>query len=80
MQTSSGSGEIDHMDITLSTQEEAYAVMIPSRCIHKSGCGNPRLTFDAYNAEDEKIFTKTIETTSTQGIEEGKKYPFALVF
>ena len=167
MQTSSGSGEIDHMDITLSTQEEAdavyvsnkymiagnvplffswdepnemrfwnrackpflggfgsswndyhhdfeatgweefgsdatstlrlqfdspvsvnasapttqkyYAVMIPSRCIHKSGCGNPRLTFDAYDASGNKIFTKTIETTSTQGIEEGTKYPFDLV-
>jgi hypothetical protein len=164
MQTSSGSGEIDHLDITLSTQEEAdaayvsnkymiagtvplffswdashemrfwnrsckpfmlgfgsdwvnvdfeatgwegigsdatstlrlqfdspvsvsesttaqkyYAVMIPSRCIHKEGCGNPKLTFDAYNAEGKKIFTKTIETSSTQGIEEGKKYPFNLV-
>ncbi len=63
-----------------STEQKYYAVMIPSRCVQKAGCGNPRLTFDAYDASDVKIFSKTIETTSTQGIEEGKKYPFALVF
>ena len=61
------------------TGQKYYAVVIPSRCIHKDGCGNPKLTFDAYDASGNKVFTKTIETTSTQGIEEGKKYPFNLV-
>ena len=55
-----------------------YAVMIPSRCVHMDGCDNPKLTFDAYNANDEKILTKTITTSSTQGIEEGMKYSLDL--
>ena len=60
------------------SEQKFYAVMAPARCVHISGCGNPRLTFDAYNAAGEKILTKTITTTSPQGIEEGKKYAFAL--
>ena len=60
------------------TAQKYYAVMAPARCVHVSGCGNPRLTFDAYNASGEKILTKTITTTGPQGIEEGKKYAFAL--
>ena len=62
------------------TEQKYYAVMIPSRCVHKDNCLNPQLTFDAYNAGGEKILTKTITTSSGQGIEEGKKYSFPLVF
>ena len=63
---------------TSPSEQKFYAVMAPARCVHISGCDNPKLTFDAYNAAGEKILTKTITTTSTQGIEEGKKYAFAL--
>ena len=55
-----------------------YAVVIPSRCAHVDGCGNPKLTFDAYNDDGEKIFTQTKELLSSQGIEEGMKYSFDL--
>ena len=60
------------------TAKKYYAVMIPSRCYTESGCDNPTLTFDAYNAAGDKILTKTITTSSSEGIEEGKKYSFDL--
>ena len=60
------------------TSQKYYAVMIPSRCSTASDGGNPQLTFDAYNAAGDKILTKTITTSSPEGIEEGKKYSFDL--
>ena len=63
---------------TTPTAKKYYAVMIPSRCYTESGCDNPTLTFDAYNAAGDKILTKTITTSSSEGIEEGKKYSFDL--
>jgi hypothetical protein len=60
------------------TSQKYYAVMIPSRCSTASDGGNPKLTFDAYNAAGDKILTKTITTSSPEGIEEGKKYSFDL--
>lgn len=60
------------------TAKKYYAVMIPSRCSRVGNTGNPKLTFDAFDADGEKILTKTITTSSTQGIEEGKKYSFDL--
>ena len=58
------------------TSKKYYAVVIPSRCSHVGNVGNPKLTFDAYNAAGDKILTKTITTSNPEGIGEGKKYSF----
>ena len=60
------------------TAKKYYAVMIPSRCYTDPSCGNPILTFDAYNAEGDKILTKAITTSYSEGIMEGRKYSFDL--
>ena len=60
------------------TSKKYYAVVIPSRCSHVGNVGNPKLTFDAYNAAGDKILTKTITTSNPEGIGEGKKYSFDL--
>ena len=60
------------------TAKKYYAVMIPSRCASVMNCGHPKLTFDAYNAAGDKILTKTITTSRSSGIDEGRKYSFDL--
>ena len=60
------------------TSKKYYAVLIPSRCAFGSGWVNPQITFDAYNSAGDKILTKTITTSSSQGLEEGIKYSFDL--
>ena len=59
------------------TEQKYYAVVIPSRCTNPVA-GMPHIVFDAYNAAGDKILTKTITTSSSEGIGEGKKYSFDL--